>query len=83
MYEIQGQDRRRKTRDSRMHIDRTFMILVAIIMYAHGISKLIIGGIIVGVIVLEYIFMLENQHINLYYQYPYSPQQKRLRAYTD
>jgi hypothetical protein len=53
-----------------VEIDRAFIILLAVIMYAHGVSKLVIGTIIVSVLVLEYMFYQEQHRVDEYYAYP-------------
>ena len=53
-----------------VEIDRMFLILLAVIMYAHGVSKLVIGTIIVSTLILEYMFYQEQWHVNAYYAYP-------------
>jgi hypothetical protein len=50
-----------------IEIDRAFLVLLAVVMYAHGFPKLLIGGIIVSLLVLEYIYFVENQQVNAYY----------------
>lgn len=51
-------------------LDRTFLVLLAVLMYILGLPRIVIGAIIVCLLILEYLFTLENQHINGYYAYP-------------
>ena len=53
-----------------VEFDRVFLILLAIILYAHGVPKLIVGAIIVSLLGLEYMFYLEHQHVQEHYFYP-------------
>ena len=53
-----------------VEIDRVFLTLLAVIMYAHGVSKLVIGTIIVSTLILEYMFYQEQCRVNAYYAYP-------------
>jgi hypothetical protein len=50
-------------------LDRRFLILLAVLMYILGFPRIVIGSIIVSLLILEYLFTLENQHVNGYYAY--------------
>ena len=50
--------------------DRVFLILLAIILYAHGVPTLVVGAIIVSLLGLEYMFYLEHRRVNERYFYP-------------
>ena len=50
-------------------LDHRFLILLAVLMYILGFPRLVIGSIIVSLLILDYLFTLENQHVNGYYAY--------------
>jgi hypothetical protein len=56
-------------------LDRTFLVFLAVLMYVLGFPRIVIGAIIVSLLILEYLFVLENYHVNEYY-----PQGRYLRC---
>jgi hypothetical protein len=50
-------------------LDRGFLVLLAVLMYILGFPRLVIGSIIVSLLILDYLFTLENHHVNGYYAY--------------
>lgn len=53
-------------------LDRAFLVFLAVVMYILGLPKIVICGIIVSLLILDYVFVFENQHANAYYGYPIS-----------
>jgi hypothetical protein len=62
MYEI-------KQPRKMVNIDRAVLILYAMIMYAHGVSNLVIGTILVSTLILEYMFYQEQCRFDASYAY--------------